>query len=55
MARLTPLAFSDARRLLADYGLELTTWQPLDAGSVNSNFSGTTSDGRKFFARIYEE
>lgn len=55
MARLTPLAFSDAGRLLADYGLELATWQPLDAGSVNSNFSGTTGDGRKFFARIYEE
>lgn len=55
MARLTPLDLADARRLLADYGLELVTWQSLEAGSVNSNFSGTTSDGRKLFARIYEE
>lgn len=55
MAQLTPLAFSDAHRLLADYGLDLAAWQSLAAGSVNSNFTCTTTDGRRFFARIYEE
>jgi homoserine kinase type II len=29
--------------------------EPLAAGSVNSNFVLTTSDGRRYFARIYEE
>lgn len=41
MAQLTPLAATDAARLLADYGLSLAEWRPLDAGSVNSNFTFT--------------
>src|SRR5690606_31857905 len=55
MAQLTPLAAADAARLLADYGLSLAEWRPLDAGSVNSNFTFTTPEGQRYFARIYEE
>lgn len=55
MARLTPLSAAEAERLLLDYGLSLAEWRPLDAGSVNSNFSFTTREGQRFFARIYEE
>jgi len=56
MALLTPLPEPAARALLADsYGLRLAEWTPLVAGSVNSNFLFETTDGRKYFARIYEE
>lgn len=55
MAQLTAVSEAEARRLLADYGLDLAVWQPLEAGSVNSNFSFTTTSGERFFARIYEE
>jgi homoserine kinase type II len=55
MAELTALSFEDARTLGARFGLEVGTVEPLPLGSVNSNFRFKTSDGRAFFARIYEE
>lgn len=55
MAQLTPLTAGEAQSLLADYDLRLVSWRPLEAGSVNSNFAFDTADGRRFFARIYEE
>jgi homoserine kinase type II len=55
MALLTPIDEKAARHLLAGYGLEPKTFEALEAGSVNSNFRFTSSDGRAFFARIYEE
>jgi homoserine kinase type II len=55
VALLTPLPETDARRLALEYGLELARVEPLALGSVNSNFAFTAADGRRFFARIYEE
>lgn len=55
MALLTALPLADAQRLSRDFGLEVTGIEPLSVGSVNSNFALTTSDGRRFFARLYEE
>lgn len=55
MALLTALSPDAARALLADYGLCLAELEPLQQGSVNSNFRFSTEDGRTFFARIYEE
>lgn len=45
----------EARRLGAEYGLDVASVQALSAGSVNSNFSLTTGSGRRFFLRVYEE
>jgi homoserine kinase type II len=55
MALLTRIDERAARELLSGYGLEPKTFEALEAGSVNSNFRFTTSDGRAFFARVYEE
>lgn len=55
MALLTPLTLADAARLSRGFGLEITAIEPLAAGSVNSNFALTGSDGRRYFARLYEE
>ena len=55
MALLTPLAFDTAQRALLDYGLELERLEPMVEGSVNSNFRLWTSEGQRYFARIYEE
>lgn len=55
MALLTPLPLADAQRLCREFGLEVTAVEPLAAGSVNSNFALTASDGRRYFARLYEE
>ncbi|MGE0323344.1 MAG: homoserine kinase [Polyangiaceae bacterium] len=54
MALLTPLDRSAAAAIVQGYGLELTEFEPLAAGSVNSNFRIDTAQGR-FFLRIYEE
>ncbi|MCA9648203.1 MAG: homoserine kinase [Polyangiaceae bacterium] len=54
MALLTPLDRSAAAAIVQGYGLELTGFEPLAAGSVNSNFRVDTAQGR-FFLRIYEE
>ncbi len=55
MALLTRIDERAARDLLRAYGLEPETFVALEAGSVNSNFRFTTTDGRAFFARVYEE
>lgn len=55
MALLTPLSLESARELLTDYGLRLSEIEPLQAGSVNSNFRLLTREGERYFARIYEE
>jgi homoserine kinase type II len=46
---------ADAARLAREFGLEITSIEPLSAGSVNSNFALGASDGRRYFARLYEE
>ena len=55
MALLTALALADAKRLGRTYGVELESIEALSVGSVNSNFRATARDGRKLFARLYEE
>ena len=55
MARLTEFPLEDVRTLGRRFGLDVVAVKPLDAGSVNSNFSVTTADGQTWFARIYEE
>jgi len=55
MACLTPLSLAEAVRLGAEYGLEIVSVTPLEAGSVNSNFRLLQSSGDPIFARIYEE
>src|SRR5688572_12044050 len=55
MALLTSLSLEEARELGRAYGVELLTLEPLELGSVNSNFRARTRDGRIVFARLYEE
>jgi homoserine kinase type II len=55
VALLTRLSLSAAQPLARAFGLDLASVEPLAAGSVNSNFRFVTSDGRRWFARIYEE
>lgn len=49
------MSLGDARRLGAEYGLDVAAVTPLTAGSVNSNFSLTAGSGQRFFLRVYEE
>ncbi|HEY6077528.1 MAG TPA: homoserine kinase [Polyangiaceae bacterium] len=55
MALLTALPLENARPLAREFGLDLMQIEPLSLGSVNSNFALTTSDGQRYFARLYEE
>jgi homoserine kinase type II len=55
VALLTSLPLSDAQRLGREFGLEVTDIEPLSVGSVNSNFALTTTNGGRYFARLYEE
>ncbi len=55
MALLTALPLDEARPLAREFGLDLAQIEPLSVGSVNSNFALTTRDGRRYFARLYEE
>lgn len=55
MALLTPLSLDEATELGRAYGVDLMTLEPLELGSVNSNFRARTRDGRVLFARLYEE
>lgn len=55
MALLTELPLADAQTLGHAYSLRITAVRPLEAGSVNSNFLFEAEDGRRYFARIYEE
>lgn len=55
MACLTSLSLSDAKRVGAEYGLDIERVWPIEAGSVNSNFRLECADGQQVFGRIYEE
>lgn len=55
MAKLTALSLQDARTHGLGFGIDVERVEPLDAGSVNSNFRLECRDGRLVFARIYEE
>jgi homoserine kinase type II len=55
VALLTSLPLTEANRLCREFGLDIHAIEPLSAGSVNSNFALTASDGRRYFARLYEE
>jgi homoserine kinase type II len=55
VALLTTLPLADAVRKAREFGVEVTAVEPLQAGSVNSNFALTGADGRRYFARLYEE
>lgn len=46
---------ADAIRLGREFALDVASIEPLSAGSVNSNFALTTTDGARYFARLYEE
>ncbi len=54
MACLTTLSLEEASALASEYGLELRSFDALEAGSVNSNFRFVV-EGGPVFARIYEE
>lgn len=55
MAVLTPLDTTEARRLGAEYGLEVRHVAGIARGSVNSNFALTLADNSRVFLRVYEE
>lgn len=55
MGLFTELDASEARRLGAEFGLDVARLEPLSAGSVNSNFRFWDASGRPYFARVYEE
>ncbi|HVJ14023.1 MAG TPA: homoserine kinase [Polyangiaceae bacterium] len=55
MALLTELPLSAAQELGREHGIEITRLEALVAGSVNSNFIVEDADGRRYFARLYEE
>ncbi len=55
MARLTALSLEDAAALGRSYGIAVDRAEPLDAGSVNSNFTFFAANGVRLFGRIYEE
>ena len=55
VADLTSLELTAGRELARDYGIDLARSEPVNGGSVNSNFRWWSEEGRSFFARIYEE
>jgi Ser/Thr protein kinase RdoA (MazF antagonist) len=55
VALLTPLPLPDAARLGREFGLDVVSIEALSVGSVNSNFALVARDGRRYFARLYEE
>jgi homoserine kinase type II len=55
VALLTALPLADAARLAHEFGVDVVGIEPMAAGSVNSNFALTARDGRRYFARLYEE
>jgi homoserine kinase type II len=55
VAILTPLGLVEARRLGAEFGLEVVSVEGILAGSVNSNFQLGIAGGQRAFLRIYEE
>jgi homoserine kinase type II len=55
VALLTALTLAEAQPLGREFGLEIAKIEPLSLGSVNSNFALRGADGRRYFARLYEE
>lgn len=55
MGIFTNLSLDDARRLGAEFGVDVAQVEALAAGSVNSNYRLADTAGRRFFARVYEE
>lgn len=55
MGFFSELELGEARRLGVLFGVDVSTVEPLAAGSVNSNFRIRDRAGRSYFARIYEE
>lgn len=55
MAKVTDLSLEAGRALGRSYGLGISQIEPLEAGSVNSNFCVRVADGERLFLRIYEE
>jgi homoserine kinase type II len=55
MATFTELAIDQAKLLGQAFGLDVTAVAGIPAGSVNSNYRLTLSDGTVLFARVYEE
>lgn len=55
MGLFTVLSLEDARRLGAEFGVDVAAVEPLAAGSVNSNYRVTDVRGSRYFARVYEE
>jgi homoserine kinase type II len=55
MALLTPISLDDARRLGARFGLDVASFRPILAGSVNTNIELALAGGGRAFLRVYEE
>jgi homoserine kinase type II len=55
MGLFTILSLDEARRLGREFGVEVASVEPLQAGSVNSNYRITDATGARYFARVYEE
>jgi homoserine kinase type II len=55
MATYTELAIDQARALGAAFGRDVAGVAGIPAGSVNSNYRLTLTDGTVLFARVYEE
>ena len=55
MALLTPMSLEEAQSLGRRYGLEVAALEPIQHGSVNSNFRAQLDDGTRIFMRVYEE
>lgn len=49
------MTLEEAQAALRSYDLDVASVEPLDAGSVNSNFRVLTRDGERLFLRVYEE
>jgi homoserine kinase type II len=55
MGLFTHLSLDDARKLGREFGVDVARVEPLQAGSVNSNYRITDGTGARYFARVYEE
>jgi homoserine kinase type II len=51
----TQLSLDVARDLGREFGVDVARVEPLQAGSVNSNYRITDTTGVRYFARVYEE
>ena len=55
MGLFTHLSLDEARDLGRQFGVDVARVEPLEAGSVNSNYRITDAAGVPYFARVYEE